>query len=88
MAYLNHLRKLTEEELRRFIAGKEIPEDQPRRSRNLGPRPVESRRWHWRRHVRLATADMMTTLSRCRHGSVLTMFTKRLLAPVAKSALA
>lgn len=41
MAYLNRLRKLSEEELRRFIAGKEIPEDQPRRQRELGPRRTE-----------------------------------------------
>jgi hypothetical protein len=44
MAYLNRLRKLTEEELRRFIAGKEIPEDQPRRSRELDSRPMERQR--------------------------------------------
>lgn len=43
MAYLNHLRKLTEDELRRFIAGKEIPEDQPRRQREPGPRYAERR---------------------------------------------
>ena len=43
MAYLNHLRKLTEEELRKFIAGKEIPEDQPRKTKDLGPGFVERR---------------------------------------------
>jgi hypothetical protein len=30
MAYLNHLRKLTEEELRRFVARREIPQDSAR----------------------------------------------------------
>src|SRR5215470_10687786 len=43
MAYLNRLRKLTEDELRQFIAGKEIPEDQPRRQRELGPRYADPR---------------------------------------------
>src|SRR5215472_10464585 len=41
MAYLNRLRKLAEEELRRFIAGKEIPEDQRRTQREIGPGPRE-----------------------------------------------
>ena len=41
MAFLNRLRKLTEAELRKFITGKEIPEDQPRRSSPIGPRPIE-----------------------------------------------
>jgi hypothetical protein len=38
MAYLNRLRKLTEDELQKFIAGKEIPEDQSRRHSDIGPR--------------------------------------------------
>ena len=44
MAYLNRLRKLTEDELRRFIAGKEIPEDQRRTQSDIGPRPRERHR--------------------------------------------
>jgi hypothetical protein len=43
MAYLNRLRKLTEDELRKFIAGKEILEDQSRRHGNLAPRQKEKR---------------------------------------------
>ena len=36
MAYLDGLRKVTEEELRRFIAGKELPQDE------LPPRPART----------------------------------------------
>jgi hypothetical protein len=35
---------LTEDELRRFIAGKEIPEDQRRTQSDIGPRPRERRK--------------------------------------------
>src|SRR5215467_11351645 len=34
LAYLNGLRKLTEDELRGFIAGKEVPQDEPRKQRD------------------------------------------------------
>ena len=37
MAYLNRLRKLAEDELRKFIAGKEDLEDQSRKRRDLAP---------------------------------------------------
>ncbi len=43
MTYLNRLRKMTEEELRRFIKGKEIPKGQPRRQRELGGTSNETR---------------------------------------------
>ena len=43
MAYVNRLRKLTEEELGKFIAGKEVPinKDEPRRSRDPGATRIE-----------------------------------------------
>src|SRR5215471_1277847 len=43
MAYVNRLRKLTEDELRKFIAGKEIPLHQARRPRDLEPSPTVRR---------------------------------------------
>ena len=43
MAYLHRLRKLTEDELRKFIADKDIPDDEPRRSRDFEPRPPANR---------------------------------------------
>jgi hypothetical protein len=44
MAYLSRLRKLTEDELRRFIAGKEISEDQRRTQSDICPKPRERRK--------------------------------------------
>ena len=43
IAYLNSLRKVTEEELRRFIAGKEMPQPDRRRESEKSFEPNEKR---------------------------------------------